>query len=105
MDRLIAELPPSEQLVLASLARADEDIYRLRRRRRRLVSAMALSSFVCFAAARLGTGALRWSSLLFALLAAALLTAWWVERRVERRRHVLVERLPVEYRARIGATE
>jgi hypothetical protein len=105
MDRLFAHIPPSEQRMLFSLARAEEDLYRVRRRRRRLVSTMALVSVLCFAAARIGTASLRWSSLFFAVLAVASVATWYGERRLARQRDVLIERLPVEYRLRLGALE
>jgi hypothetical protein len=105
MDRLSAQVLSSEQWMLFSLARAEEDLYRVRRRRRRLVSTMALASLLCFAAAPLGTASWRWASLLFGVLAVASLATWYGERRLARRRNALVERLPVQYRLRLGGLE
>jgi Flp pilus assembly protein TadB len=105
MEQMVAYPSLSAHLLLRSLVRAEEDVYRVRRRRRLLVSAMALASVVCFVAARAGVHWLRWSSLLFAVLAIASLGIWRIERRLTRRRDAIVEQLPIEYQTLVRGHE
>jgi hypothetical protein len=105
MDPLFLQLTSSEQRLLVSLARAQESLDRVLRRRRRIVSAMALTGLLCLLAARGGIGWFRWSCFPFTLLALMTISAYFVERRQTRRRDALLARLPLPLRLRLGSMQ
>jgi hypothetical protein len=102
MDRLVQPAPVRTDQVLCALAEVELALERRRRWRRRLVTATALASALCWVYAIRAYAWLSWSSPGFALLGGAAIALFLSERRLARQRCGIINSLPSDLRARFG---